>query len=346
MKKIFLFLVLFSLFISLVSAIDVEITPNVKLGENVLMKVSGNFLENITKEDVSFYRRHMKTQFSQFDVVKIQDDFYIYALVGLTKTPDNYSIKISGVSYMKGAVISEEAFFGNFSIVNEIADFSLKPGAANVENNISVEVQNLKESKININAANEEYSLKSGEIKEFKFKIENESQFMNLEFSSENQTYILPVYFNYVDLNDSVKTNDSLDNYTVIEEDINENEEDNPIVIIDENKTEEKESFFDKLFGITKNKTNETIPEESVNIQNCNEMDGQICESGFKCENDTIRAFDGSCCLTECIEKKTDVNKKTIGWILIIVVVLFLAWFFGRKYRGTRNTRGLLGRRY
>ena len=49
MKKHFLFFIFAILFISIVSAVEVQIKDNYKLGETALVKVSGNFLENIQK---------------------------------------------------------------------------------------------------------------------------------------------------------------------------------------------------------------------------------------------------------------------------------------------------------
>ena len=194
MRKEFLFFVLAIFFISIVSAVEVQIKENVNLGETFLVKVSGNFLENIQKSDISFYRRHMPTSFADYDIQQIGGGDYIYVAVATGKIPDNYSIQIKNIYYMEGATVKNTPIIGNFTILNKRADFSLTPGVVKTDIVFSVRIQNLQNKAINLgvyDGTNENYNLRSGEIKDLFFDVKSGIRIIN--FNSANQSYELYV---------------------------------------------------------------------------------------------------------------------------------------------------------
>jgi len=198
-----IFTVLFSS--SFLSAVEFEMKNSFDQGETLFAKVSGNFIEPILKENIFFYRGHVRIPM-EYDVAKINDEFYIYAL--LAKPEENYSIIIKNVKYMKGAEISEEEIVREFSITNKTADFSVTPGFILTDTDFSVEVQNLQDEKINITVNGESsIVLKSGEIENLKFELSNSfsEEFSLLELSSENLKYEIPVYLFSVDEPEEIK---------------------------------------------------------------------------------------------------------------------------------------------
>ena len=379
MKKIFLFLVLSIFLFSFVSAIDIEMKESYKLGETALVKISGNFIEGIEKDDVKFYRGNSKaSSFTDYEVFEINEDYYIYFVVAFEKPADNYSINITGARYMVGPVESDEMISQEFEVLDLMADFYLSPGAGISSEDFNIEVQNLKEGKQNITVESESYEFKSGEIKTFVFPItKNETKFIS--FSSVNQTYSFPlktVYYNYSEgENETDEETNSSEGIVV-----NETSEEESEVIVNETIEEGENSIWDEEVPdsedvkVTDEDTGETktcselggtvcFTEikncigksfEAGNVtccvgeckyKNCSELGGKSCEPNQKCEGKVIDAEDKSCCIGTCVLDKNKDNKKLIGWLIIIALVLFLAWFFGKKYRGTINRRGLLGRR-
>lgn len=75
--------------------------------------------------------------------------------------------------------------------------------------------------------------------------------------------------------------------------------------------------------------------EESV-IKTCSELGGKFCESNEKCSVDLTIAKDGVCCEENCIEKPSG-SYGWLGWLLLIAVIGFVAWFFFKKYRGVKG---------
>jgi hypothetical protein len=80
--------------------------------------------------------------------------------------------------------------------------------------------------------------------------------------------------------------------------------------------------------------------EENRNIiLSCSEMGGNICSEEETCSGELEYATDGECCLGTCEEEEIKPTSPLIGWIIVIVLVLLIAWFFLTKYRktGTRK---------
>jgi len=148
MKKFITLFLILSL-LPIISAVEFDMKTEFSMGETLIAKVSGNFLEPVLKEDIFFYRGHVKIPM-QFDVAKIHDNFYIYAQL-LDKYPANYSIVIKNAMYMEAGKINEQDIVKNFSIINSTADFSINPGFIITQQDFFIKVQNLQDSKITIN---------------------------------------------------------------------------------------------------------------------------------------------------------------------------------------------------
>jgi hypothetical protein len=201
----------------LVSSLEFVVSGNVKQGETIITKLSGNILTPVTKENVFFYRYDAGIPVKipvEYDIKKINEDYYLYAFLS-GKSPGNYSVYIKNVKYMEGASVSEEDIIRNFTIINETADFSLKPGFVVTAENFYLEVQNLKDSQIsidiktNVNATpaardilisslqSKEASmqLKSGEIKKINFELGyGQPTFQFIELKTSDLSYKVPVY--------------------------------------------------------------------------------------------------------------------------------------------------------
>lgn len=212
MKKI-CFIILLILILPAISAVEFTMNSEFAQGETLMAKVSGNFIESILKENVFLYRGHIRVPL-ELEVAEINDDFYIYAQL-LGKNPNNYSIRIENVKYMRLGQVIEEDLTKNFSITEEIADFSIEPGFVITDEDFFIEVQNLQEQDITIdiieNKTSEEegilgflfeeeaeraIDLRSEEIKEISFSIKNitKSALTMIELSTANLKYEIPVY--------------------------------------------------------------------------------------------------------------------------------------------------------
>jgi len=219
MKKSIIFILILLVF-PLVSSVEFEMGSNFSQGETLFAKVSGNFLDPILKENIFFYRGHVRSP-TEFDVKKIEDEFYIYALLG-EKSSNNYSIVIRDVRYMKGNQISKEEITANFFIEDKTADFSIEPGFIFTEDNFFLTVQNLQEKKITLyykiknetikekgffeslfggakESKGESITLLSGEIKKINFASENleKNKLIFIGLSTENTYYNVPVFLSH-----------------------------------------------------------------------------------------------------------------------------------------------------
>lgn len=394
-KSLFILTILFLL--QIISAVEFDMKTQFDQGETLLAKISGNFLKPILKDNVFFYRGHVRIPMD-YDVTKINDEFYIYALLS-DKTENNYSIVIKDVKYMKGAEISEEEISKDFSITTNTADFSVNPGFIVTKEDFFIEVQNLQDKKINITIKDEDISitLKSGEIKKINFELNDleKSVFKTVELSSENLKYEIPFYlfsdkeepvkeekmfkFEPSELEISMSTDSeakriiylyntgeetlenlsifvsdslipyvlfSLEEFEELEPDSNVKLElyfysDSEEKIIEGKMTVNQENLYAYSY-ITLNFIKDYIPLENesepvATTQTCEEMGGVICTKEQNCSQELIYAKDDICCLGSCEEIEPSSTGKIVGWTIIGVVIIFLIWFFKRKYRGAKR---------
>ncbi len=213
-KGVISLLVLLLIIFPMTSAVEFNLNPAYKSGETIITKISGNFLSSLAKENIFFYKEHVRVPVD-YGIEKINKEYYLYAsLEG--KTEGNYSISVKNVQYMNGAETLSDDLVRNFSITNETADFSLKPGAIVSAGKFSLEIQNLKDEQLSImvttkiaNGSERDISVVAGEttaklisvslVSGESGKIYFESgegfpTFQKIKLSSANLTYEVPVY--------------------------------------------------------------------------------------------------------------------------------------------------------
>jgi len=337
MKKTTLFFAFLLIILPIISAVEFDMKTELSQGETLMAKVSGNFVEPVLKENIFFYRGHVRIPM-EYDIAKIDDEYYIYALLG-TKAPNNYSISIESIKYMKGSTISEENLVKNFTITEETADFSINPGFIITEKDFYIEVQNLQDYEITIDIDTNEtgevggffavlfgitedeedsVTLRSGEIKKINFELGNVTTFKMVGLSTENLTYEIPVYAFVSEVEEIGEEEES--------EGINISEEQNQTITTEEETTTED---------------NESII-QVASTKTCEELNGTICKKNEKCDGKLEYARDAVCCLGTCKKIQKTQTGKIIGWSIVIVIVVFLIWFFKKKYRGAKKDIDLL----
>lgn len=75
----------------------------------------------------------------------------------------------------------------------------------------------------------------------------------------------------------------------------------------------------------------------STQIKTCAELNGEVCSSDEKCDTDYVYAKDDKCCLGTCGGEEPSSTGKIIGWAIVGIVVVFLIWFFKKKYKGAKK---------
>ncbi len=387
-------------------AIEFDINDEFSQGETLIAKVSGNFLQSLQKENVFFYRAHVRIPL-EYDIKKINDDYYIYALLA-EKPEGNYSLVLEDIKYMKGVEVSEEDAIKNFSINNQTIDFSINPGFAS-DNEFFIEVQNFQDREITIeiktkedkNDSGEFYAnpitLKSGKKQKIYFDFEvQEPIFQFIELSTENLIYNIPSYipiseitgdevFTFssenlmVSANTSTETkrtiylyntgdepienvvlslSDSLKNYVNLSKENIDKIDPNSNIPIE--LTFFSEDEFDLDGHVKASYDSEIIysqisvkfienyippptPPQDYMTKTCSEMNYQICSLDEDCSVDKISAKEEFCCPGQCNTKpKSSPAGKIIGIIIFIAIVVFLFWFYKKKYKGVKKPINLL----
>ena len=98
MKKSWIIFAFVLLSISLVSSIQIDIDSELNQGETLVVKFSGEFYKPILENNVYFYRDTYIAVPIEFELLKIEGDYYISAS-SLGKIPGNYSLVIKNSEY-------------------------------------------------------------------------------------------------------------------------------------------------------------------------------------------------------------------------------------------------------
>jgi hypothetical protein len=219
MKKSITF-VLILLLIPFLSAITFDMKENLMQGETLITKVSGYFFEPLVPENIFLYREHTRIPM-QFEVLKIKDDYYVYA--DFTKRIfGNYSIIVQDTRHMSLTEATDEDFGQNFSITKEMASFIVNPGVIITSKDFLIEAKSLIdreiELEININKEEEEeesnkgffaslfgggakeenlttFALSPGQTEDIPFSSDSFKQGLNfVKLNSGNLSYKIPVF--------------------------------------------------------------------------------------------------------------------------------------------------------
>jgi len=331
MKKTILLFISLLLILPIISAVEIDMKSEFSQGETLMAKISGNFLEQVKKENIFFYREHVRIPL-EYDMAKIDDKYYVYAQLG-DKGPNNYSLRIENTRYMQGVNMVEEDIIKNFVITDDLADFKVNPGFIIADEPFTIEVQNLRDFKIEIEINENKTStggglfeslfgglqgsegdieLFSGEIRNLEFDLGNETSFSFIELKTENITYEIPVY----------------------------------VFVIEKTETEESEPEEETTTEEDEETTPDSEEEEDeikvASTKTCAEENGTICKDNEKCNATIIQARDATCCLDTCKEIKKDNTGKILGWSMVIIIVVFVIWFFKVKYKGAKKEINLL----
>jgi preprotein translocase subunit YajC len=210
MKKVVLFTITFVLLISLVSAVEFEMKSEYKQGEALTAKLIGQFTSPPLKENIEFFRGHVRVAFDH-EVAKIGDNFYIFASL-IDKQPQNYSIVIDEVEYRQAGKTIDEPLRKNFTVIEEVADFTIDKGFISTNEDFEIILDNLQDESIDIEMNivtesgqeggiasyedDESYTISVGPgTKDVEFQLASgvESSLKMITFSTENQNYTIPV---------------------------------------------------------------------------------------------------------------------------------------------------------
>ena len=326
MKKIFTIVLFFLLLLSILSAVEVDMKSDFSSGETLLAKFSGNFIDQITPENVFFYRGHVGIPMV-YDVVKIDNEFYVYAIL-TGKTEGNYSISIEGVKYMKATEIVDDDIVSNFSISNATAGFSVNPGVLIAEDDFSVELQNLQDRKIVVNinedspiiVSQNSLELKSGEKKELTFTVGEipEKTLEKIEFSAGNFSYELIVYLNTNKTSETTGEQKFEFQPSSIEVSMATDSNAKRILYL---KNTGDEDIEDISFNVS------LILEHYIDISP-EKIDTLDADSSEKIEIEIVSD-----------EQEAIIEGKIIGWGILALVIIIVIWFIKRRYRGVARRK-------
>ncbi|MBS3074793.1 hypothetical protein J4447_05080 [Candidatus Pacearchaeota archaeon] len=206
-KFIPLFLLVLSLNLAPVLALNITLNDNYRQGQTIIAELKGNVITPISQDNVAFYdgRKIIPMIYS---ISKLDDKYFLYAVLPVEER--NYTLKIKDIHFFEQGREKKEDLLKNFSVSGEVAEFSVSPGFVTSSKDFSLKVKNLNDDldvSTEFGKEKSTISIGAGRTKDLKFstgKIQN-SGISYLKVSSKGMAYNIPVMvlknesFNYSD---------------------------------------------------------------------------------------------------------------------------------------------------
>ena len=180
--------------INLISAVTIDLKETYRPGETLLATIQGNFIDALQVEQVYFYQDRIQIPLI-YDLGKIQDRYYIYAL--LPNEEKNLSLIIKNAHYIENTIEYTRDLIKNFTVAGEMIDFSVSPGFIISNQDFEIRIQS-KTKALTVSSdfigEKQEVYVPEGQTKKIKFSIQNITDFTltDLKISSDKTTYTIP----------------------------------------------------------------------------------------------------------------------------------------------------------
>ncbi len=146
MKRYFVFLALFLLF-PLASTLTSDMKMSYAPEETMIIKFSGEFLEPLTSDQVTFKRGYVDVPF-QYDLKKIGNDYYLWALI--PQTSQNYTLVLRNIPGVQNGVIVRKDFMQNFSVQGNRSVYTISPGFVHTQDDFILNVDLHEDNPLNV----------------------------------------------------------------------------------------------------------------------------------------------------------------------------------------------------
>lgn len=167
--------------------------------ETMLIKITGNFITPPTIENIYFLDVNVRVPLL-FDIAKIQDSYFIYAIS--PERPGNYTLRIKDTAYLQGTQTIKEDLKRTFAVQNQSASFNIYPGFLITTGESQVTLENFLPQALPVSFSSpflqsQQEILSSESIKRItlSFFPERNTSFTTLQISGGQQIYELPVIF-------------------------------------------------------------------------------------------------------------------------------------------------------
>ena len=289
-------------FMGFAGAITTSLKDNYQSGETIIFSLSGNILEAIAFEQVSFLRGYVKLPL-EYNIKKLGDNYYVWAIAPTAETENNYSFVIKDLFTTVNGKEEKIDFVQNFTISGNLTDYSIKPGLIFAKDDFEIDVQ-LNEDldkTIEVGSSNRSVVLKPGENTISFEKDDFVGAKLNLIKIGK---YELPAYV--IGRREYNLSNVSAGNLSDGEDET------------------DKES---------------SVPEEEIESVDyyCSELPGRICAANEICKGgNSVQAIDGKCCVsgTCTLEETKSSTGQIIGFILLGVAFVVAVYIWYRYKKG------------
>lgn len=153
-RGLWLFFAFLILVVPFSSSITSDMQAEYSQDETVVVKISGNILEPISKEQVEFKKENVRVPFS-YDIKKLGDGkYYLWFVtpsnVEKQNNSQNYTLLIKGISTTLNGLTTKLNFSQNFSVSGKFSDYYIEPGFVFTKEDFKIDVTLNRDDDTNI----------------------------------------------------------------------------------------------------------------------------------------------------------------------------------------------------
>lgn len=300
-----LVLILGILLIGSACALSTNIEDSYSRGENIIVEVSGNILEPIFPEDVEFRRGHVRVPV-EFDIKRLGEKYYIWAIAPNPEEDTNYTLVIEDVVATAEGRVDEIDYEKDFLVSGDLVSYTINPGFVFAKSDFEVEI-----------FLNEDF---------------------NKEIAIEEQTVTLKPGKNFIEFSVNDFEGAQLNIISIGDYDM-------PAYVIGTKPKGTGTKIDVNVSNITVIDSEKEDAEEVVQYY-CSELSGEICSASEICAGETVNSLDGNCCVGECNAPVEEDDEDNVSWGIIILLAVALAvLFIWYRYRKAGRARDPLKKR-
>lgn len=124
--------------ISPVYALSTTLASEYAQGETIIIEINGPINVPLSSSDMEFLRGHVQVGSFEYDLKRLGDRYFIYAIAPFI--PHNYTLALHDVQTTINGQPTTLDFFQNFTITNNTADYTLRPGFALTGQDVELEI--------------------------------------------------------------------------------------------------------------------------------------------------------------------------------------------------------------
>lgn len=139
MRNLFFAIIFFLALAAPAYALSTTLESSYAQGETIIVEITGSITSPLHASDVEFLRRHVQVGSFEYDLKRLGDRYFIYAVAPFA--PNNYTLVLHNVETTINGQPATMDYTQNFSVTNETSLYTLRPGFIITGQDFNIELE-------------------------------------------------------------------------------------------------------------------------------------------------------------------------------------------------------------